>query len=99
MKKYMTVKEFMEVIPISKPHVYRLITNNEIPHLKFGRKVVIHPDALAMGMPIAGLENNPLITELDKRMSDIEKNITEISNMLNALKSLAEIVEGDIDGE
>ena len=60
MKKYMTVKEFMEVVPISKPHVYRLITNNEIPHLKFGRKVVIHPDALAIGMPIAGLENNPL---------------------------------------
>ena len=84
---YMSVREFLEIVPISKPHVYRLITNNEIPHLKFGRKVVIHPDALLMTQMTP--QDDVFIKQLDLCISNMQRDIDKLNNILSAIKSVA----------
>lgn len=44
--KWLTVKQYMEVMPISKPHVYRMLSEGKIPHTRIGRRVLIHPKAI-----------------------------------------------------
>tara|TARA_R110000764_G_scaffold168914_1_gene256205 strand:- start:26 stop:331 length:306 start_codon:yes stop_codon:yes gene_type:complete len=91
--KYMTVKEFLQVIPIKKTLVYRLIQDRKIPHLRFGRTaIVIHPDALNIPRElIPSPQNNYVLEELEDRLANIEKELGGISEMLKALKSLAEM--------
>jgi excisionase family DNA binding protein len=92
--KYMTVKEFLEVVPIKKTLVYKLIQERKIPHLRFGKKpaIVIHPAALDIPRElITSPRSNYVLEELEDRLANIEKELGGISNMLAALKSLAEI--------
>ena len=44
--QWLTVKQYMDIMPISKPHVYRMIKENKIPHTRVGRKILIHHDAI-----------------------------------------------------
>jgi len=44
--KWLTVRQYMEVMPLSKPHVYRMLSEGKIPHTRIGRRVLIHPKAI-----------------------------------------------------
>tara|TARA_Y100000593_G_C4279046_1_gene321773 strand:- start:1079 stop:1396 length:318 start_codon:yes stop_codon:yes gene_type:complete len=44
--QWLTVKQYMDIMPLSKPHVYRMIKENKIPHTRVGRKILIHHDAI-----------------------------------------------------
>lgn len=44
--RWLTVKQYMNIMPVSRPHVYRMIKENKIPHTRVGRKVLIHFDAV-----------------------------------------------------
>jgi len=44
--RWLTVKQYMNIMPVSRPHVYRMIKENKIPHTRVGRKILIHHDAI-----------------------------------------------------
>ena len=50
--RWLTVQEYREAIPVSKPHVYRQISEGKIPHMKLGRKILIHPSAIELDLVI-----------------------------------------------
>ena len=83
-QRWESINDVLERLPISKTHLYRLIRNGDIPATKLGRKILLQEGAIekVMGMPITSLANDLAIAELDKRLSDIENSITEISKML-----------------
>lgn len=45
MKKFLTVKDIMEILGVSKPTVYRIIDSADFPKIRFGRAIRIPPDA------------------------------------------------------
>tara|TARA_R100000808_G_scaffold1956_1_gene8319 strand:+ start:274 stop:489 length:216 start_codon:yes stop_codon:yes gene_type:complete len=45
-KQWLTVQQYMDIMPLSKPHVYRMIKENQIPHTRVGRRVLIHRKAV-----------------------------------------------------
>ena len=45
-KRWESVAEVLERLPISKTHLYRLIRNGDIPATKLGRKILIPEGAI-----------------------------------------------------
>lgn len=41
--KYVTVKQFTEILSLTKPHAYRLIRDPNFPKLKVGEKAIRIP--------------------------------------------------------
>ena len=40
-KQFFSVREIMAILGLSRAHAYKLISENEIPSIRLGRKVII----------------------------------------------------------
>ena len=47
MKRYLTVKEICELLPVCKSLVYRLVRDGQLPSTRFGGKILVPEDELA----------------------------------------------------
>ncbi len=43
---FLTVKETADFLRISEKHTYKLISNNKIPYIKLGRKILVDKNSL-----------------------------------------------------
>lgn len=45
-KEYITLKELCAWIRLSKSHIYKLVSQNKIPHIKLGGKILFDKEKI-----------------------------------------------------
>jgi excisionase family DNA binding protein len=47
LKRYLSVKEICQILPVCKSLVYRLVRDGQLPSTRFGGKILVAEDELA----------------------------------------------------
>lgn len=77
--QWITVKQYMDIMPISKPHVYRMIKENKIPHTRVGRKILIHHDAIHHIQSLRKKRINIMPEELQLILAKVQSLMLELN--------------------
>jgi excisionase family DNA binding protein len=49
-QKYTSVKDALQILPVSREAFYKKLKNGELPHFKFGRKILVNIDEVLEAM-------------------------------------------------
>ena len=49
-QNYVSVKEALGILPVSREAFYKKLKNGELPHFKFGRKILINLEEVMASM-------------------------------------------------